>query len=194
MSEQKHEALSALMDGELDGGETEVISTLIRNDSERRLWHRYHLISDCLKGALPERLDRSLCERIALALRNEPTLLAPEHSAPGALLRPLAGFAVAASVAALALLGIQVHRSNDKIDPAASVASIQPSGAATPANRGITLASGTSVPTSPGSSVHPAYASARLNRYLVNYSEYHSSSAIQGMFPYVRLVAHGEDE
>ncbi|MGH8247810.1 MAG: sigma-E factor negative regulatory protein, partial [Gammaproteobacteria bacterium] len=174
MSEQNHEALSALMDGELDSGEPDVIGGLIRNDSARRVWHRYHLISDCLKGILPAQLDLSLDERISLALRNEPTLLAPEYSMVRSMLRPLVGFAVAASVAALALLGIHFQRSGDRIEPAASVASVPSSGAAAPANAGITLASGTSGLGSARPSVHPAYASARLNRYLVNYSEYHS--------------------
>ena len=37
-------------------------------------------------------------------------------------------------------------------------------------------------------------AESRLNRYLVNYNEYRTNAGVQGMLPYVRIVAHEVEE
>lgn len=194
MNEQKHEILSALMDGELETGHAEIIGTMIRDESLRGTWWRYHFISDCLRGTLPDRLDRLLPERISRALHEQPTLLAPGTSAARSLLRPAAGFAIAASVAALAILGIQHQRDDSAMDAATTVAAVQPATATAPAVRTLTLASGRSGPIAARPSIQPGYAGARLNRYLVNYNEYRSNAALQGLFPYVRIVAHDQDQ
>jgi hypothetical protein len=39
-----------------------------------------------------------------------------------------------------------------------------------------------------------ANAQTRLNRYLVNHNEYRSNAGVQGMLPYVRIVAHEVEE
>lgn len=191
MTDEKLEAISVLMDGEnLDDGAL-AISELLRDEALRHAWGRYHIISDCLRRALPARIDPSLSVRIAAALRREPTVLAPQPVFRSAILKPLAGLAVAASVAAMALVGMQLHRGTGETPPQPLVASqaplVQPPGT-------FTFASGHPGEQAARPQLARGQTSARLNRYLVNYNEYRSNAAIQGMFPYVRIVAHENNE
>ncbi len=106
MNEAKKEQLSAFMDGEIDGRHENLVDQLLKDPEMLDTWSRYHLISDCLKQCLPERIDNALAENISKSLRKEPTVIAPGRFAH-TLIKPVAGFAIAASVAALAILGIQ---------------------------------------------------------------------------------------
>lgn len=186
------ETVSALMDGQLQDGEPEAIRDLIRDESARQAWGRYHLISDCMRGDLPSRMDPRLAERISIALRNEPTVMAPQPSFPRAIIKPIAGFAIAASVAALAIVGVQLHHDARELQPVAKLASaqlppLQPEGH-------ISLASGHPRTQPARPQLSRGRLNSRLNRYLVNYNEYRNNAAVQGMFPYVRIVAHEKDE
>lgn len=191
MNDQKLEAISALMDGEDREDGTLAISELLRDEVVRRAWGRYHLISDCLRQALPARIDPSLSTRICAALRKEPTVLGPRTALRTTILKPLAGFAIAASVAALALVAVQLNRLNSGMQAQPVVASqeppVQPPGT-------FTFASGHAGEQPAHPQLARGQSSARLNRYLVNYNEYRSNAAIQGMFPYVRIVAHENNE
>lgn len=195
MNVKSNEQLSALMDGELETGHAELLRNLGRDESLRGKWLRYSLISDCITGNLPRYWDPSLSGRISQAVRSEATVLAPEGSWSRTVLRPLAGLAIAASVAALAIFAIQHQRAGDGLDPSAEVAAAQPAQLLPPANRSLTFAAG-KTETSPTqlSTARPGDSSGRLNRYLVNYNEYRSNAAMQGMFPYVRIVAHDREE
>ncbi|MCY4210911.1 MAG: sigma-E factor negative regulatory protein [Gammaproteobacteria bacterium] len=110
MNEMTKEQLSALMDGEADGQQRELIDELLQDPELLETWSRYHLISDCLQQHAPAQgtaqLDRDLAARVAKSLEQEPTILAPTR-VPARLVKPVTGFAIAASVAALAIFGIQ---------------------------------------------------------------------------------------
>lgn len=106
MSETKKEQLSAFMDNEVDGLNKDIADDLLKDPELLDAWSRYHLISDSLKQGLPERIDRNLAKNVSDTLRNEPAIVAP-HRSSHAYIKPVAGFAIAASVAALAILGIQ---------------------------------------------------------------------------------------
>src|SRR5690606_1817186 len=124
MRDTDTEAISALMDGE--AGDAAALDGLIQNETLRRTWGRYHVISDCLNGRLPAQVDVHLADRIALAIRNEPAIVAPvPERAPRQLLRPVAGLAIAASVAAVAILGVKQQRADHTtVSPAAPVAAV----------------------------------------------------------------------
>ena len=191
MKDHKLEAISALMDGENHDDGTLAISELLRDETVRHAWGRYHLISDCLRQALPARIDPSLSTRIFAALSKEPTVLDRRPALRAALLKPLAGIAIAASVAALALVAVQLNRPGRDMQAQPVVASqaplVQPTGT-------FTFASGHAGEQPARPQLARGQSSARLNRYLVNYNEYRSNAAIQGMFPYVRIVAHENNE
>ena len=106
MNDSKKEQLSAFMDGEIDGQDKNLVDRLLKDPELSDTWSRYHLISDCLKQNLPERIDRDLAANISKSVQNEPAIVAPVRlSHP--LVKPVTGFAIAASVTALAILGIQ---------------------------------------------------------------------------------------
>ena len=106
MNETKKEQLSAFMDNEIDGSQKDLVDDLLQEPELLDTWSRYHLISDSLKQGLPESVDRNLARNVSEALRDEPAILAPGRLAHP-LLKPVAGFAIAASVTALAILGVQ---------------------------------------------------------------------------------------
>src|SRR3972149_4128007 len=107
MNDDLKQKLSSLMDGETDNHAEHTISELITSESLRKTWRRYHLISDALNGNLPALLDWDLTGKIASEIAKEPIPIAGYRVVTRRFLRPAAGLAIAASVAAIAILGIQ---------------------------------------------------------------------------------------
>lgn len=102
MTESSRENLSSLMDGELDRRGRKFLLRRLASDADMKAsWNRMHTVRACLHK---ERLaGAGLVERVAAALEAEPT---PSRSLPARLLRPVAGGAIAASVAVMAIVGI----------------------------------------------------------------------------------------
>lgn len=90
------EQLSALMDGELSEDEARFLRRRIEADPELRAkWERLHLASDCMKGHPLRLMSPRVGDTVAAGI---------EAVSAGKARRPLVRWAVAASVAALALL------------------------------------------------------------------------------------------
>lgn len=102
MSESSRENLSSLMDGELDRkGRKFLLRRLAGDSAMKASWNRMHMVRACLHQ---ENLaSGNLVARVSAALDGEPT---PSRSLPARLLRPVAGGAIAASVAVMAIVGI----------------------------------------------------------------------------------------
>ena len=193
------EQISAFVDGELDGlARDRVTEALYGSNELRRAWERFHLIGDAMRKAGPVPGAESMSEKVGAALSAERVV--PERPGSRRSLRaPLPGLALAASVAAVAILGIRsledgrggqsasmLGESRQK----AEVASPGPSVPMTPAPR---IASTTQrVPPElirvQWSDVAPD-AEARLNAYLVNHNE-HAGHGVRGVLPYVRIVGY----
>ena len=109
MKKDNNEHLSALIDGE-NCDDKNVLEKLIIDDNMKSTWQRYHLIGDCLRGNLPEKIHNNYLKDLNKLLHNEPTLLSPKKNKLFSR-EPLIGFAIAASVATLAILNIQ-HRND----------------------------------------------------------------------------------
>jgi sigma-E factor negative regulatory protein RseA len=187
MSENNNEQLSALIDGEYGGNSDKVVDALIDSQEMKDTWSRYHLISDCLREHLPEKISNQVSTHVSNALRDEPTVLAPQK-AKQFNLKPLAGLAIAASVAMIAVFGVQ--RSNET-----SSVSIAPSLAAntiktvSPQAQTFSFPDAQVLPASVRKSDTPEdVANQRLNNYLMNHNEYRSNGSMNGILPYVRLV------
>ncbi|HAU92159.1 MAG TPA: transcriptional regulator [Alteromonas sp.] len=110
---QQHEKLSAFMDGELD--DSGFVDS-IKNDSESLAkWRSYHVIRSGLRKEASVMPEFDITAQVAAALEQEPTVLAPKSkwkSLPVVnkvvpLLRQSGQLAVAASVAAAVILGVQ---------------------------------------------------------------------------------------
>jgi sigma-E factor negative regulatory protein RseA len=110
MSEQIREQVSAFLDGELPGTETELLLKRLTRDGElRESFGRYALIGEALRGSGSQILTKGFASRVNLAIDGEAV---PAHVAATAVRerrwwRPLAGVSVAAGVAAVAIVALQ---------------------------------------------------------------------------------------
>ena len=106
MSERMRESLSALLDDEADELELQRVLSRIADDQElRRTWFRYAAVRSAVSGHRLDHLHLDISDRVRDAIASE------EEAGVGRpgqrLLRPLASFAIAASVAAVVVLGGQ---------------------------------------------------------------------------------------
>ena len=184
MSEYNKEQLSSLIDGEYEGNNDKAFDNLMDNQEMIKTWSRYHLIGDCLREHLPERISSQVFTQVTNALINEPTVFAPKK-VKKINLNPFMGFAVAASVAIVALFSIQDSNNN--------LASNNESFAANTAIPSeIQTFSFSRTQLLPDNSRKlgstEEVASQRLNNYLMNHNQYRSNGNMNGIFPYARLV------
>ncbi|MGR1255465.1 RseA family anti-sigma factor [Aeromonas veronii] len=128
------EQISALMDGDLS--DAEVLNELEMDSDWQDTWGRYHLIGDAMRGDLPVNLQLDLSDSIMAALEDEPTILAPKPVETAPVLQPavapvktdanvvplfrrvgqqLGQYAIAASVAAAVIFGVQQYQGQDGI-------------------------------------------------------------------------------
>jgi len=97
LDEKIREQLSAWMDGELPADEARFLERRLANEPElREQWHRMQLASSCMKGHALRLMPGSVAAAITLA--NAEAVVRPATG------RPWLGWAVAASVALLALV------------------------------------------------------------------------------------------
>jgi sigma-E factor negative regulatory protein RseA len=193
MIEQRQQALSALLDGELGAAQASVVLDALERDPDLRgLWERYHLIGSALRGEAVVMTYREVADQTRVRVAAEPTVLAPSGSRPHrpSRLAPFAGVALAASAAFLAVFAVP-----SLFEPAA------------PPPKGPTLAQA-ALPEAVqaargparerflvGRSVQrwhvdqPALAN-KLDRMLVNHQEYAPATGINGMLPYATLVSY----
>jgi sigma-E factor negative regulatory protein RseA len=113
MSDAVKEQLSAVLDGELAEAELDLLLKRLERDADLgETLSRYALCSQAMKGEGPPAASTAFAANVMAALQNEPPLArrAPRWRVSPAVaqrLRPVAGAAVAASVAALAVFSIQ---------------------------------------------------------------------------------------
>lgn len=128
------EQISALMDGDLS--DAEVLNELEMDSDLQDTWGRYHLIGDAMRGDLPVNLQLDLSDSIMAALEDEPTILAPKPVEMALVLQPavapvktdsnvvplfrrvgqqLGQYAIAASVAAAVIFGVQQYQGQDGV-------------------------------------------------------------------------------
>ena len=192
MSEHKKQQLSSLMDDESVHESSDVIHALTSHDELRHTWIRYHLIGDCLRSNLPEKIDLALADRIGQAIASEPSILAPGRYAT--YMKPVLGFAIAASVAMVAILGLQHTNTDPSLSIPSQPIALQPPVPSNQQVAGNYTNQGKSqrVQQLPASS--QINAGSRLNRYLVNYNEYRANAGMQGILPYVRIISYETEE
>ncbi|MFZ4791224.1 MAG: sigma-E factor negative regulatory protein [Candidatus Competibacteraceae bacterium] len=170
--------LSALVDEQLDALEINLaLRRLSRDRGLQACWERYHLISDALQGHLPDTLDPAFAARLHEAIANEPLPQSTIKPLP-AWYKPVTGFGLAASVALVALVGIQMKTPDVASTPIAQTA-------ASAGSIGIPVQAAA---LNPPLTNDPAQA--RLNRYLVSHNGYASMNSVQGVLPYVRMVGY----
>ncbi len=183
MMTDKMEQISALMDGELQGTDLQrALDELQCDTGLKGCWGRYHLISDVLHNHAVQ-LNRSRNDSI-MPLSDKTHSMRGWHSRR--IIKPLAGFALAASVAALTIFSVQTFVFiSPGTDTSQLAAWSPPSIAASPVS--------TPLQGARWESAQPAFES-RLNHYLTNHNEYSTSAGLQGMLPHARIVAYDADK
>ncbi len=181
------ENISALMDGELNEAETaRLLDQLQRDAGLRTCWTRYHLISDTLRSDLTGHIKHNVATCVIKALESEPIHLSQRRATPRPsrftprIFKPLAGFAVAASITAVAVLSLQTSTPLQTVSPV-NLAGL--SGASPVAQVASTAGR------SRWSAGRPSVES-KLDIYLANHNQYSMSTEMQGMMPYVRIVGY----
>jgi sigma-E factor negative regulatory protein RseA len=166
MTDPVKEQLSACLDGELPEAELGLLLKQLQRDPQlRQSMGSYSLIGEAMRGPGAVRASSGFADRIAAAIAEEPIANAPARkvTAVPRWVRPAAGFAVAAGVAAVAVVSLQP----------ATIQAQQVAGTQSMATT-IETADSYTVPTNvegTGSAFIPA---ARLTNYVVAHSEYSS--------------------
>lgn len=170
----KHEDLSALVDGEIDDeARPQLLDALSADRDARGAWRRYHVIGDVLRNA------PAMVEAASAAPHRTAEVVA--LPARRTIRAPLAGLAVAASVALVAVLLV-----NGAGMPAgqAELAAVDGGAADTPPSQVVaTVGDERDLQLVPAGSFDQ-----RLDGYLVNFNEQRSRLGVPGVHPYVRIV------
>ena len=206
MNEQLRESLSSLMDGEASEAEIRQVLDNLHDPLVRDTWRRYHLTRWSQDGATA--LDGSdLSGRIMAAVEQEPAHSLQPSGDTAAIRpvgrwhsfgRPLASFAVAASVFAVVLLGSQYLGQEPAQQPPATADRVSPVGMVN-ALGGAPVRAGYATPpvqraTSGAASDYDAIARERLRRYMLPHAEEAALNAPAGMMPYARVATFRIEE
>lgn len=169
MTDPVKEQLSACLDGELPEGELDLLLKRLERDPHlRRSIGNYALVGEALRSQRPVAASAGFAARVSAAIAAEPASKrepAPRIS-PAAIrwLRPAAGVAIAAGVAAVAVVSLRPTAMQPEL---VAINESAPAVANEPAQ-----APSYTVPTNPGTTAFvPA---ARLTNYVVAHSEYSS--------------------
>ena len=183
MSDEIREQLSALADDELSDVERPLLLGRMQRDAALRecLGH-YQLIGEVMRG-IADTATLGVADRVRCALQLD---------VPGQVSdalkqesfnwwKPVAGFAVAASVALVAVMTVSSLRET-ATDPVLELASSQENAPVV-----------ARVSDDQWDRIEPGI-DKRLSGYLVNHSEYAASRGVQGVMPYVRIVGFETSE
>lgn len=169
-----NEKLSALVDSELNELDERRVLESMKNDLALRCsWERYHLIRAAMTRQLSVVVSPGMSERVRVQLESE------QQAATALRFWPLAGgFAAAASVAVLAIFGLQTLREpGAPLNTATVAVNANAPIAATPVS----------------ASAAPLTPDERLDAYLVGHNEFMPTGGMGNMLPYVRVVADTPD-
>lgn len=169
--ETEMEKISTLMDGEAVGQEAhQAMLRLKDTGSARETWAAYHLIGDVMRGDASPAFDVS--QRVAAAIANEPTVMAPRSSRAG---KPMTyALSAAASVSAIAVVGWMAFSTATFTNPPVDVARA-PAPAVAVAQPEAQLVSSPS--------------DGQMNEYLLAHQGVSPSTSLQGVAPYIRTIS-----
>ncbi len=189
MDKDSQEALSAMVDGELGRDETRFLTKRLASDEKlRSQFARYHAISAVIHRDYAPQADQ-LADRIRASLDQ-----LPAHQRGRvwpSWLQPVAGLAVAASVAlALVMAWPLVNQPASLPDTPVASTAPAPAQPATiylaPVDQRLQLAS------QPAAGLDLELRQ-RINAYFINHSEHASTGQFGGTLKYARIVSHDTD-
>jgi sigma-E factor negative regulatory protein RseA len=193
MSKESREHLSCFMDGEISKETGRFLVRRLGADSQlRETWARYHLVRDCLRhqegDLVGDNLGIDLCGRVQQALADEkPLAVSGRLTAKllkGGWLKPVAGMAVAASVALMAIVTVGPGQSPVNAPPG-DLAGSQPAESFVSPNNTLTLS-----PRSQQVSVMGGTGNSnqKMNSYLLRHYQVTGSTGGKGFVTFVPIV------
>ncbi len=175
--DKTNEKISSLIDDEqaLDNA---LIDSLLNDKEIKAKWVSYNLMSDVLNDRDQHKVDKAWFTELSEKLDKEPAILAPHvmRAFKHKVVKQIAGLAVAASVAMVAILSVQQTQVS-KTESATQIAQL-------PSQRALA-----------SSEIRPVTlrlnkaAESKLNGYLVNHYEHSITGKMQGLIPYMRMVS-----
>jgi len=127
MNDQIRMQISAFVDGELPDAEADLLLRRMSQDAElRKKAAEYLEVGRAMRGESSVRGMERLQERVAASISDKPLVEeeAPAKDSAGRSMRPLIGVAVAASVALIAIFGLQVTPGVDTTNGVANDAAV----------------------------------------------------------------------
>jgi sigma-E factor negative regulatory protein RseA len=171
------------MDGEIS---TETGRFLVRRlgaDREMRdTWARYHLLRDCLRYQEGELAVHDLCGKVQQALAGEAPQVAPRRFTT-AWLKPVAGVAVAASVALMAVFAVGPGQNPASVLPGETAGSQQAEAFVSPKN-----VLSRSPRAQQASVMGGRNTSQRMNSYLLRHYQVTSSTGGKGFVTSIPMI------
>jgi len=181
MNDESREHISSLMDGEISRETARFLVRRLGADAELcATWARYHLVRDCLRyqeGGLASG-DLSLRVQQALAQEDQPATASARFPR---WIRPLAGVAVAASVALMAVIAVGPAGQPDE-SPAAGLAAEVPAASFT-APQGLAP-----IPMTQVASFNGGVQDDRMGSYLLRHYQATGASGSRGFVTAVPIV------
>jgi len=193
MTERLRESLSAMLDDEANELEFQRVYKALEDDAGlRQVWQRYHVARSALENHGASHLHLDISDRVRAAIE------APGYASQTVgqrLWRPLASFAVAASVAATVVIGGQKLAAIDADDPygveAASTGGVSPVGMINSIGAVPVRASyGTERPPALQPTARTAYeelARQRMQLYIQEHAEHAALNTPDGLIPFARV-------
>jgi sigma-E factor negative regulatory protein RseA len=186
------EQVSRCMDGEA----TEYLEKLSQSEKARNCWCRFHFIRSIMRDSQTIPLRTDFHERVMQALEDEPTVFAPNLiSRPNTsinkhILKPLAGLAIAATVAAVTVLGYQGFYNTQPSQPLLSSTNTDSVPVAIEVAPESNLVSTEAEKILATESIGD-----ELDTYLLGHMEQTAGGGnAQAMLPYVRLAGYSESQ
>ncbi len=185
MSTDSKEHLSQLMDGELGGDTGRFILRRLEVSGELRgTWARYHLIRDCMRYQDRGLAENALGERVRQAINGLESPRSQGNAGARRWLRPVAGFAVAATVALMAVIAVAPNLPIAGSDGAQQSANVERQPFTSP---NILSSSPVSRPVNlSGEDGTPA---GRMNSYILRHYQVAGTSGGSGFVSFVPIVA-----
>lgn len=181
MNSETKEHLSSMMDGEISRETGLFLVRRLGSDEElSATWARYHLVRDCLRHHEGSLAASSLRGRVSQAIDREPSSRTGRSAGPR-WLKPVAGLAVAASVALMAIVAVSPQQ--EAVVPAATEA------ASSPAPTFTSPQSLTPAPLSQQASLAGQSAGEHpMNAYLLRHYQATGNAAGRGFVTFVPIV------
>lgn len=177
------EKLSAFVDGELSEHEQkQLLRELTTNPELSRMWERFHVIRAAVKHELDMTVSPKTADHIFEKVQNSSDSISPvsggiTYRRP--IVRAISGLAIAASVAGLAIFGIQTFTIDNRNNTIQTASTQQHDYIRTNVIRWDTS--------------EPEQEDV-LNAFLVEHNEFTPTSGMSGMMSYVRVIGYDSEK